>query len=123
MSQSDEHRIQAQLLKILDYTLRPEIEVYAIVNEAKRSFRTSARVKAQGLKAGITDLVFLFPAAEGYVGWLEMKTPTGSLLTAQHGFKAICGRLGHRWAMARSVEEALAVLRGWNALKANADII
>jgi hypothetical protein len=112
-----EHSIQSQLLGILTYALRPEICVVAIPNQSNRHINNAIKMKAEGLRRGATDLVFMFPVEEGAVAWLEMKTRTGSLSDYQIGFSAICERLGHRWAMARSVDQALDVLRGWNALK------
>jgi hypothetical protein len=112
-----EHSLQVQLLKILTYALRPDIRVIAIPNQSNRHINNAVKMKAEGIMRGVTDLLFLFPIDEGAVGWLEMKTRKGALSDHQIGFSAICARLGHRWALARSVEEAIDVLRGWNALK------
>jgi hypothetical protein len=112
-----EHIIQARLLKILVWAARPEIKIVSVPNAGKRSFIAAAKLKAEGMTAGIPDLMVLFPIDQGAIAWLEMKTRSGSLSTVQLGFKAWCERSGHRWAMARSVDEALDVLRGWNALK------
>lgn len=114
-----EHTIQAQLLGVLVVAIRPELRVIAIPNQGKRSLITGRRMVAEGLTKGVADLLIMFPADEGAIAWLEMKTPKGRLSDEQHGFHAICERLGHRWGMAQSVEEALIVLRGWNALKPN----
>jgi hypothetical protein len=116
---TEEHQTQVRLLGILTYAMRPELRVIAIPNQGKRSIITGRAMKAEGLTAGVADLLFMFPADEGSVGWLEMKAKKGSMKDTQHGFHAICDRLGHRWAMARSVHEALVVLRGWNALRPN----
>jgi hypothetical protein len=112
-----EHSLQTQLLGILTYALRSEICVVAIPNQSNRHINNAVKMKAEGMRRGAADLLFMFPVEEGAVGWLEMKTRTGSLSDYQIGFSAICERLGHRWAMARSVDQALDVLRGWNALK------
>ena len=115
-----EHSLQSQLLKELTYKLRRELRVLAIPNQSNRHINNAVRMKAEGMMRGAADLLFMFPVSEGAVGWLEMKRRTGSLSDHQHGFKSICAMLGHRWAMARSVDQALDVLRGWNALKAGA---
>lgn len=110
-----EHSIQESLVDILKYAARPEVFVYAIPNAGRRSRRAGAAMVAEGLRKGVADLCIMWEG--GQSGYLEMKTRTGPLRVEQKGFRAICGRLDHRWAMARSVEEALDVLRGWNALK------
>jgi hypothetical protein len=117
---ASESSLQVQLLKELTYKLRPDVRVLAIPNQSNRHINNAVRMKAEGMMRGAADLLFMFPVSEGAVGWLEMKRRTGSLSDHQHGFKSICAMLGHRWAMARSVDQALDVLRGWNALKAGA---
>ena len=118
-----EHSLQSRLLDILSYAARPEIYYFAIPNQSNRHINNAVKMKSEGVRSGIPDLCLMFPIEEGAVAWLEMKARTGSLSVAQMGFRAICGRLGHRWAMARSVEEALDVLRGWSVLKKNAVIL
>lgn len=120
---SPEHIMQVTLLGVLEYALRPDIYVFAIPNAARRSYRTASYMSAEGMKAGISDLCFMCPIVEGAVAWLEMKAPGKTLKVEQHGFKAICARLGHRWAMAQSVEEAFEIVRGWNLLKPKAVIL
>jgi hypothetical protein len=112
-----EHAIQTRLFGVLRYAARQDTYNFAIPNAGRRSFKVAQQMKAEGLRAGVADLCFMLPAAEGAVAWLEMKKRGGSLSVEQTGFRAICERLGHRWAMAKSVEEALDVLRGWNVLK------
>lgn len=120
-----EHKVQAGLLSVLTYTAREDIYVFAIPNAAKRSYQTAAKMKAEGMKAGVADLCFLFPITEpgGCVAFLEMKTLGGSLSIAQMGFRAICGRLGIRWATAKTLDEAIDVMRAWNVLKPGALIL
>ena len=115
-----EHSLQVQLLKELSFSLRPDVRVIAIPNQSNRHINNAVKMKAEGIQRGATDMLFMFPINEGATGWLEMKTRKGRLSDHQEGFKSTCERLGHRWAMARSVEEALNVLRGWNALKPRA---
>jgi len=112
-----EHSVQVRLLQILTYAARPEIYVFAIPNAGRRGFQTAAKFKAEGLKSGVADLCFLFPIGEGSVAFLELKTIGGSLSIAQKGFRAICHRLGIRWETAKTLDEALVVMRAWNVLK------
>src|SRR5262249_27419429 len=115
-----ESSLQVQLLQELTYKMRRELRVLAIPNQSNRHINNAVRMKAEGMMRGAADLLFMFPVEEGAGGWLEMKTRKGSLSDHQHGFKSICTMLGHRWAMARSADEALDVLRGWNALRPGA---
>lgn len=120
---ASEHLIQSRLIDALQYMMRPEIVVYSIPNQSNRHINNAVKMKAEGVKSGPTDLFFMFPASEGSIAWLEIKTPTGRLSVSQLGFGAICKRLDHRWAVVRSVTEAIEVLRGWNALKPGVQIL
>jgi len=119
-----EHSVQVQLVIALAYMLRPEIYFFAIPNQSNRHINNAMKMQAEGVRSGVADLCFMFPADEGSIGWLEMKKKRGGTLrTEQKGFRAICARLGHRWAMAKSIDEAIDILRGWNALKPGAVIL
>lgn len=110
-----EHSLQVQVLDFLHYTKAPDINVIAIPNAAPRSLRMGARMKAEGLQAGVADLCIMLPG--GKVAWLEMKAGKGRQSIAQKGFEAKCQRLGHPYALARTLDEAAAALRKWGALK------
>jgi hypothetical protein len=111
-----EHRLQTLVLQHLETRARPELYWFAIPNAARRSPQLAARMKAEGLRAGVADLVIMAPA--GRVHWLELKDGRrGVQSDAQKGFQAICGRLGHDYAVARSLDEAIATLKQWGVLK------
>ena len=110
-----EHQIQKQLIYELDYRLRPEVVRYAIPNGGLRNPRVAQQLKAEGLLPGMPDLGFAME--EGKTNWLEMKTGKGSLSDYQWGVRRRLESLGHGWAMARSVDEAMDQLAKWGALK------
>lgn len=111
-----EHKIQVALMDYLAIAARPEIYYFAIPNQSNRHIANAARMKAEGVRAGSPDLCFLLPA--GRVAWLEMKAPNGTLSAAQREFCNRAQALGHLWAMARSVDEALPHLTAWGVMKA-----
>ena len=110
-----EHKIQVALVDYLTTTLRPEIYFFAIPNQANRHISNAVKMKNEGVRAGVPDLCFMLP--EGRVGWIEMKTPTGSLSATQKMFRDRCLELAHPWALCRSVDDALRVLTAWDALQ------
>lgn len=115
-----EDGVQSKFLADLAPLLRPDVRVYAIPNGGYRIITEAIRLKATGVRSGITDLVFLAP--EGDVAWLETKTEeSGSTLRdEQEGFREFCLRSGHRWGMYRTVEEGLAQVRAWGFLRRGA---
>jgi hypothetical protein len=57
---------------------------------------------------GTSDLLFI---GNKYIAWIEVKTPTGRPTQEQLKFINIMQGLGHRAGIARSVEEALEIIK------------
>ncbi len=110
-----EHKIQTALCDYLAFAARPELHWFAIPNGEKRHISVASRLKSEGVRRGSPDLVFLLPG--GRVGWLEMKAGKGSLSDAQKAFRDKALALGHAWAVAKSIDEALEFLTSIDALK------
>lgn len=110
-----EHKIQVALIDYLAIAARPEIYYFAIPNQSNRHIHNAAKMKAEGARSGVADLCFMLPA--GRVAWLEMKAKEGSLKPEQKMFRDRALSLGHLWATAKSVDEALEHLTMWDALK------
>lgn len=107
--------------------LQIEIKNYltvALVTEGPEGVRWSAsltgtylspaartKAKAMGVRPGIPDLCFVLPG--GVTKWIELKAPKGSLGPEQRDFRDHVQPHGH-WAMARSVAEVAAALKGWD---------
>lgn len=110
-----EDSFQSHLMKELVFRLRPEVICAAIPNGAFRHRRTAAVLKATGVKRGMSDLVFIYE--NGQTAWLELKTPKGVLSDVQLGIQYRLGQLGHKYAVARDINQALAQLAVWGLLK------
>jgi hypothetical protein len=110
-----EHKLQTALCDYLNIAARPELHWFAIPNGGHRHIRVAQVLKNEGAKRGSPDLVFLLPG--GKVGWLEMKAQRGVLSDAQKTFRDKAQSLGHAWAVARTIDEALAFLTSIDALK------
>ena len=81
---NDEHSIQVACVKWFRYQY-PELamRLFAVPNGGRRDATTGARLKAEGVIAGVADLVLLV-ARKGYGALLiEMKTGKGRQSTAQ----------------------------------------
>lgn len=110
-----EHKIQVALFDYLALAARPELEIRAIPNGEKRHIAVASRLKAEGVRRGSPDIFVCLP--EGKIGWLEMKAAKGALSKEQREFRDKVQALGHLWALARSVDEALEILTRWDALR------
>jgi hypothetical protein len=110
-----EHHIQCKLINELSWRLRPEVVRFAIPNGGLRNGRVAVQMKAEGLLPGMPDLGFAME--EGRTAWLELKNDKGRLSDLQIGVRRRLENLGHRWRVARSVEEAIDQLNELGVLK------
>jgi hypothetical protein len=110
-SLTPEHDLQKAVLRLLEAKGVKNLYWFAIPNAGKRTPREGARMKAEGMRAGVADICVMMD--EGTTGWLELKTGKGRQTVEQKAFEAICKRLRHDYAVVRSVEEAEQVLRNW----------
>ncbi len=110
-----EHRIQRALIDYLMFAGRRELFWFAIPNQSNRHIQNAAKMKAEGVRSGVPDLCFMLE--QGRVAWLEMKTAIGRLSDTQKELRDRALSLGHYWALARSVDEAIPHLTKWGVLK------
>lgn len=109
MVQSKEEIEQATLFRWASYAQMQNEELklmYHIPNEGKRSAAMGARLKAEGLKAGVPD-VCLPTAHGGYIGlYIEMKVKPNKPTEHQKQWLRDLRKAGHFTAVCYSWEEA-----------------
>lgn len=117
-----EHSLQVKLLDIIEIgKVHPDVTAVAIPNAGRRSWKTGKKMKAEGMRKGAPDLAILMPEAR--VFWLEMKKRKGGRISdEQLGFGARCKRLGHSYAVANNLADAVTILIGWGVLKPTVSI-
>lgn len=109
----DESILQAAIVQALSLL---GIFLFMVPNDAAGATTAAkgARLKALGLRAGVSDLVLM--GKDGRAYFLEIKTPTGKLSESQKKFQALCAARGWPYAVARSVAEATAQAREWGLI-------
>lgn len=110
-----EHRIQCSIVTYWRTWGRPEFVLFAIPNGGLRNIRVAMQLKAEGVLPGVPDLCLVMPA--GHTAWIEVKAKGGSLSDEQRGMGKKLERLGHSWACVRSLDDAVAVLEDWGAVR------
>jgi hypothetical protein len=116
-----EHQIQAAVIRWRDdmiaageYRLR---NLFAIPNGGARDKVTGARLKAEGVRAGVPDLILAWPsmvAADPWHGlFIELKTPTGRLSVAQAACLHDLTLAGYFAIVCRSAQEAIDAIRAY----------
>ncbi len=99
----DEESRQACIVEYVR-TVAPHILIWAVPNGGWRNKREAARMKWTGTLAGVLDLTLALP--DGRCAFWEIKTPKGPLSSVQKDIISDLERLGHVWAVVRSVDDA-----------------
>jgi hypothetical protein len=93
-----EHQEQVALFEwaALNEARLPELALlFAIPNGGDRHPAVAAKLKAEGVKAGVPDL-FLPVARDGYHGlWIELKAPGGTLADHQSDWLTFLSQQGY----------------------------
>lgn len=104
-----EDGIQKQIVTVFR-SAYPSTIIFAVPNGGGRSKTEAAIMNGTGTLAGVADLVICW---QGGVGFMEVKAPGKYLRKAQKEFRDACERIGHRYAVVRSVPEALQAFEEW----------
>jgi hypothetical protein len=97
------------LVMALRLCLRPEVVMFHCPNGELRDPQTARKLKAMGTMPGVADLTFLWPPSR--MLFLELKLPSIKPTPAQLDFARRVEAAGAQYCIARSVSEALELLR------------
>ena len=81
----------------------PHLVIYAVPNGGSRNVREAQRLKAEGVLAGVADLVVLLP--QGKSLYIEMKVKGNRQTDNQKEFQKKVTTLGHTYAVCYTFEE------------------
>ena len=121
----EEHNIQCACVRWFNYQW-PEYHglLFAVPNGGARSKATAGKLKAEGVVAGVADLILLVPKwvkAKDDEGWkilfhalcIEMKTQKGRQSPEQIRWMERVAANGYKYAVCHSLEEFMAVVNGY----------
>jgi len=103
----EEHRIQAACVRWFRLKY-PHLaaRLFAVPNGGRRDGITGARLKEEGVLAGVADLILLVPNAKYHALLIEMKTPKGRQSDSQRAWqRAVAGNEYYLYVICRSLEE------------------
>jgi hypothetical protein len=111
-----EHGEQEALISKCEvhYAEHPELRLlFAIPNGGLRDKRTAAKLKAEGVRAGVPDLFLPYPAS-GYHGlFIEMKRPDGRTSIEQDAWIQVLNLNGYLAVVCKGQDEAWNCLMGY----------
>lgn len=79
--------------------------LFAVGNGGARNKTEAAIMKGEGVTAGVSDLILMFPNSKYHALCIEMKTPTGRQQDSQKEWQNIVEALGYKYAICRSFDE------------------
>lgn len=111
----DEHAHQKAVIDWWAYECRtwsiPEFALYAVPNGGARHVVVAKKLRAEGVRPGIPDLVLAFPA-HGFHGlYVEMKDPKGRESESQRAVIRYLVEVGYHAAFAYGSMAAIAEIR------------
>jgi hypothetical protein len=106
--------IQATLVRLLNMTAHIDVVWFHVPNGGSRHKVEAARLRGQGVVAGVPDLVLL---RGGRVYGLELKASDGKLSSSQKLMHARWAATGSNIAVAYSIDEAMRQLSAWGLVK------
>ena len=108
---NDESVLQQACIRWFDAQY-PEHKVYlfAIPNGGKRNIVEASRLKAEGVRAGVSDLFLAVPVGMDHGLFLEAKTKTGSLTENQRQFHIAVEEAGYSFVVFRDIDNFIKVV-------------
>lgn len=102
----EEHRIQCECVRSFRYKY-PKLRhnLFAVPNGSRRDKITGAKLKAEGVLAGVADLILLKSNGKYGALLIEMKTPTGRQQESQKEWERLISQDGYKYVICRSVSE------------------
>lgn len=81
---------------------KPRLSIFSVPNGGTRNKVEVMTLKSTGLKAGVSDLIALFP---GKAVFFELKTETGRQSPEQIDFQTVVEALGFEYHLIRSFDQ------------------
>ncbi len=106
-TKEEEHRIQCECVKWfrLQYP-KLKYRLFAVPNGGRRDYTTASKLKAEGVLAGVSDLILLKPNKQYGALLIEMKTSIGRLRDNQIKWKEdLCKKGEYKYVVCRSTED------------------
>lgn len=111
-----EHDEQAALVDWADWNAGrwPELSsLFAIPNGGKRDALTGERMRQEGVKPGVPDLMLPIPRGRYHGLFLEMKTTTGRCSVPQLAWHHQLAKHGYLVVVARGWQQAAAAIQAY----------
>jgi hypothetical protein len=105
-SRDIEHGLQVACVNVFR-RLYPSLApvLFAVPNGGRRDKATGARLKDEGVVAGVSDLILLHRTERFGALCMELKTPTGRQSESQREWQKMAENHGNKYVVVRSVKD------------------
>ena len=102
----EEHRLQCACVNWfrLQYPTHATA-LFAVPNGGRRDRVSGAKLKAEGVLPGVSDLILLLPRGNHHGLLIEMKTESGKQSQAQRDWQRDMVHRGYKYLVIRSIDE------------------
>jgi hypothetical protein len=125
-SKISEHQLQASIFSYVNKVL-PALRpfMFAIPNGGQRNVIVAKKLKAEGVTAGVWDILIVIPNIYKHGLFIECKVSKNELTKTQQDFKEKVQPVGYHFEECRSLEDFIAILENYFELKllSNKEII
>jgi len=93
------------------YEQRGKLTYLHVPNGARltNAKRQGGRMKALGVRAGVPDLIIVWPM--GRTAWIELKAPGGTMRATQKDWRDMLQGFGHEWYLMRDADQLYTYLK------------
>lgn len=104
----DEHKLQVAICKYLDLC---GYEFFAIPNGGLRNIKVAAKLKQEGVKAGVADLFVALSNGKYHGLFIEVKVGKNRQQPNQKIFEQKVVENGYQYKVVRSIDDMISVIR------------
>jgi len=120
----EEHSIQVSCCRWFRLQYRQFARLlFAIPNGGARSKTTAAKLKAEGVVAGVADLCLAVPRGGYGALYIEMKQRGNYQQKNQKEWQGECERAGNKYVVCKSIEEFMREINAYMALPSTYDLM
>lgn len=102
----EEHQIQCACVRWFNYQYPNfRLNLFAVPNGGRRDKTTAAKMKAEGVLAGVSDLILLKSNAKHGALLIEMKTRVGRQADTQREWQHHIEKDGYKYVVCRSLDD------------------
>lgn len=114
----DEHDLQTCCMTWLRYQ-HPQLDrvTFAVPNGGRRDVATAGKLRAEGVKAGVSDIIMLLRTEHYGALCIEMKTDVGRQSPAQRQWQRDVEEAGMKYVVCRSLDDFKAAVEEYVADK------